>query len=59
MAEGNFPAAPGGSRKRTIKRNFAPGFRVAWHQTDLNLALQGAPQFGRQPAERRGLSGVV
>ena len=28
--------------ERMIKRNFEPGFRVALHQKDLNLALQGA-----------------
>jgi 2-hydroxy-3-oxopropionate reductase len=25
-----------------IQRKFAPGFRIALHQKDLNLALQGA-----------------
>jgi 2-hydroxy-3-oxopropionate reductase len=28
--------------ERMIKRTFAPGFRIALHQKDLNLALQGA-----------------
>ncbi|WP_198972394.1 2-hydroxy-3-oxopropionate reductase [Xylophilus sp. ASV27] len=28
--------------ERMIKRSFAPGFRIALHQKDLNLALQGA-----------------
>src|SRR3984957_7245738 len=28
--------------ERMIKRNFEPGFRIALHQKDLNLALQGA-----------------
>jgi 2-hydroxy-3-oxopropionate reductase len=28
--------------ERMIKRTFAPGFRVALHQKDLNLALQSA-----------------
>ena len=28
--------------ERMIKRTFAPGFRLALHQKDLNLALQGA-----------------
>ena len=32
--------------ERMIKRNFAPGFRVALHQKDLNLALQGARSLG-------------
>jgi 2-hydroxy-3-oxopropionate reductase len=32
--------------ERMIKRNFAPGFRIALHQKDLNLALQGARSLG-------------
>ncbi|MGH9506357.1 MAG: NAD-binding protein [Terriglobales bacterium] len=32
--------------ERMLKRNFAPGFRIALHQKDLNLALQGAKQLG-------------
>ena len=28
--------------ERMIKRTFNPGFRIALHQKDLNLALQGA-----------------
>jgi 2-hydroxy-3-oxopropionate reductase len=28
--------------ERMIKRNFEPGFRIALHQKDLNLALEGA-----------------
>jgi 2-hydroxy-3-oxopropionate reductase len=32
--------------ERMIKRNFAPGFRIALHQKDLNLALQGARTLG-------------
>ncbi len=32
--------------KRMIARNFAPGFRIALHQKDLNLALQGARTLG-------------
>ncbi|HVZ45365.1 MAG TPA: 2-hydroxy-3-oxopropionate reductase [Ramlibacter sp.] len=28
--------------ERMVKRTFAPGFRIALHQKDLNLALQGA-----------------
>jgi 2-hydroxy-3-oxopropionate reductase len=28
--------------ERMINRNFAPGFRIALHQKDLNLALEGA-----------------
>jgi 2-hydroxy-3-oxopropionate reductase len=31
---------------RMIGRNFNPGFRIALHQKDLNLALQGARQLG-------------
>ena len=29
-----------------VKRNFEPGFRIALHQKDLNLALQGARGLG-------------
>jgi 2-hydroxy-3-oxopropionate reductase len=32
--------------ERMIKRNFAPGFRIALHQKDLNLALAGAQELG-------------
>lgn len=32
--------------ERMIKRSFAPGFRIALHQKDLNLALQGARRLG-------------
>ena len=32
--------------ERMIKRNFEPGFRVALHQKDLNLALQSARTIG-------------
>jgi 2-hydroxy-3-oxopropionate reductase len=32
--------------ERMIKRNFAPGFRIALHQKDLNLALSGAQELG-------------
>jgi 2-hydroxy-3-oxopropionate reductase len=32
--------------ERMIKRNFAPGFRIALHQKDLNLALAGARALG-------------
>jgi 2-hydroxy-3-oxopropionate reductase len=32
--------------ERMIKRTFAPGFRIALHQKDLNLALQGAHALG-------------
>ena len=32
--------------ERMVKRTFAPGFRIALHQKDLNLALQGARQLG-------------
>ena len=42
--------------ERMIKRTFNPGFRIALHQKDLNLALQGARALGvalPQTAERR------
>ena len=32
--------------ERMVKRTFAPGFRIALHQKDLNLALQGAKTLG-------------
>jgi len=32
--------------ERMIKRTFAPGFRIALHQKDLNLALSGARALG-------------
>jgi 2-hydroxy-3-oxopropionate reductase len=32
--------------ERMVKRTFAPGFRIALHQKDLNLALQGAKELG-------------
>jgi 2-hydroxy-3-oxopropionate reductase len=32
--------------ERMIKRNFNPGFRIALHQKDLNLALSGARSLG-------------
>jgi 2-hydroxy-3-oxopropionate reductase len=32
--------------ERMIKRTFEPGFRIALHQKDLNLALQGARSLG-------------
>ena len=32
--------------ERMIQRSFAPGFRIALHQKDLNLALQGARSMG-------------
>ena len=31
---------------RMVKRTFAPGFRIALHQKDLGLALQGAREIG-------------
>ena len=32
--------------ERMLKRTFEPGFRIALHQKDLNLALQGARSLG-------------
>ena len=32
--------------ERMLKRKFDPGFRIALHQKDLNLALQGARSLG-------------
>ena len=32
--------------ERMIKRTFDPGFRIALHQKDLKLALEGARELG-------------
>ena len=32
--------------ERMVKRSFTPGFRIALHQKDLGLALQGAREMG-------------
>jgi len=32
--------------ERMVRRSFDPGFRIALHQKDLNLALQGAKSLG-------------
>ena len=32
--------------ERMVKRSFNPGFRIALHQKDLDLALQGAKSIG-------------
>jgi 2-hydroxy-3-oxopropionate reductase len=32
--------------ERMVRRNFEPGFRIALHQKDLNLALEGARGLG-------------
>src|SRR4029450_9378293 len=32
--------------ERMVKRSFAPGFRIALHQKDLNLAMQSARALG-------------
>ena len=32
--------------QRMIDRSFDPGFRIALHQKDLNLALEGARELG-------------
>ena len=42
--------------ERMIKRTFNPGFRIALHQKDLNLALAGARAWAsrcRRPRVRR------
>jgi 2-hydroxy-3-oxopropionate reductase len=42
--------------ERMVKRTFNPGFRIALHQKDLNLALQGAKAWAcrcRIPRWRR------
>ena len=45
--------------ERMVKRTFDPGFRIALHQKDLNLALSAARADGREPAEYRDGAGAV
>jgi 2-hydroxy-3-oxopropionate reductase len=42
-----------------IKRTFAPGFRIALHQKDLGLALQGARELGMALPQTAGAAQLM
>ena len=44
---------------RMIKRTFAPGFRIALHQKDLGLALQGAKSMGLSLPQTAGAAQLM
>ncbi|MCW5649438.1 MAG: 2-hydroxy-3-oxopropionate reductase [Ramlibacter sp.] len=45
--------------ERMIRRNFEPGFRMALHQKDLNLALQGARRLGMALPQTAGVAQLM
>ena len=45
--------------ERMIKRTFNPGFRIALHQKDLNLALQGAKAMGVALPQTAGVAQLM
>jgi 2-hydroxy-3-oxopropionate reductase len=45
--------------ERMIKRSFAPGFRIALHQKDLNLALQSARSLGAALPQTAGAAQLM
>jgi 2-hydroxy-3-oxopropionate reductase len=45
--------------ERMIKRTFNPGFRIALHQKDLNLALQGARALGVALPQTAGVAQLM
>jgi 2-hydroxy-3-oxopropionate reductase len=45
--------------ERMVKRTFAPGFRIALHQKDLNLALQSARQLNMALPQTAGASQLM
>ena len=45
--------------ERMIKRTFNPGFRIALHQKDLNLALQGAKAIGVSLPQTAGVAQLM
>ena len=45
--------------ERMIKRTFNPGFRIALHQKDLNLALQGAKALGVSLPQTAGVAQLM
>ena len=42
-----------------IKRSFNPGFRIALHQKDLELALQGARSLGLATPQTAGAAQLM
>lgn len=44
---------------RMVKRTFAPGFRIALHQKDLGLALQGARELGMSLPQTAGAAQLM
>lgn len=45
--------------ERMVKRTFAPGFRIALHQKDLNLALQSARQLNMALPQTAGAAQLM
>ena len=45
--------------ERMIKRTFNPGFRIALHQKDLGLALQGARALGMAMPQTAGAAQLM
>ena len=45
--------------ERMIKRTFNPGFRIALHQKDLGLALQGARSLGMAMPQTAGVAQLM
>jgi 2-hydroxy-3-oxopropionate reductase len=45
--------------ERMIKRTFNPGFRIALHQKDLGLALQGARSLGMAMPQTAGAAQLM
>jgi len=45
--------------ERMIKRTFNPGFRIALHQKDLGLALQGARSLGMSMPQTAGAAQLM
>src|SRR6188768_3402557 len=45
--------------ERMVKRTFVPGFRIALHQKDLGLALQGAREMGMAMPQTAGAAQLM
>jgi len=45
--------------ERMVKRTFAPGFRIALHQKDLNLALEGARSLSVSLPQTAGVAQLM
>ncbi|MEB0111152.1 2-hydroxy-3-oxopropionate reductase [Variovorax sp. RTB1] len=45
--------------ERMVKRTFAPGFRIALHQKDLNLAMQSARSLGMALPQTAGAAQLM